>query len=435
MDHFLYRNGALHAEDVAIAHIAAEVGTPFYCYSTATLQRHYQVFKEALAGLDCLICYAVKANSNLAVLKVLADLGSGADVVSEGEFRRALAAGIPGERVIFSGVGKTRQELEFAIKNDVRQINVESEPELDLLNEVALAMGVKAPVSMRVNPDVDAKTHEKISTGKAENKFGIAFEDAPRLYRKAAAMPGIEVVGVDMHIGSQLTDLEPYEQAYTLMRDLIERLEADGIPIPRIDLGGGLGVPYTRDNQPPPLPFDYGALVRRVFAGMEDREFEIEPGRLIAANAGILVASTVFVKENAGRQFLILDAAMNDLVRPALYDAWHDIEPVIEAPASAEKVRYDVVGPICESGDTFAKQRDMPKIAQNDLIVFRSAGAYGAVMASEYNTRPPAPEVIVSKDRFAIARPRLTYDDILSKDRIPDWLETTETESSAVKTA
>jgi len=435
LDHFLYRNGALYAEDVAIADIAAEVGTPFYCYSTATLQRHYRLFEEALAGLDCLICYAVKANSNLAVLKVLAELGSGADVVSEGEFRRALAAGIPGERVIFSGVGKKRQELEFSLKNDVRQINIESEPELELLNEVALAMGVIAPISVRVNPDVDAKTHEKISTGKAENKFGIAYEDAPRLYRKAAEMQGIQVLGVDMHIGSQLTDLEPYEQAYTLMRDLIERLEADGIPIPRIDLGGGLGVPYTRDNQPPPLPFDYGAMVRRVFAGMEDREFEIEPGRLIAANAGILVASTVYIKENAGRRFLIVDAAMNDLVRPALYDAWHDIEPVIEAPASADIVRYDVVGPICESGDTFAKQRDMPQIAQNDLVVFRSAGAYGAVMASEYNTRPPAPEVIVSKDRFAIARPRLTYDDILSKDQIPDWLETIETETSAVKTA
>ena len=435
MDHFLYRNGALFAEDVSIAEIAAEVGTPFYCYSTATLERHYRLFEEALAGLDCLICYAVKANSNLAVLKTLARLGSGADVVSEGEFRRALAAGIPGERVIFSGVGKTRQELEFALKNNVRQVNVESEPELDLLNEVALAMGVVAPFSMRVNPDVDAKTHEKISTGKAENKFGIAYEDAPRLFRKAAQMAGIEVVGVDMHIGSQLTDLEPYEQAYTLMRDLIERLEAEGIPIPRIDLGGGLGVPYTRDNQPPPLPFDYGNMVRRVFAGMEGRSFEIEPGRLIAANAGILVSEVVYVKENAGRRFLILDAAMNDLVRPALYDAWHDIDPVNEAAANAVTQPYDVVGPICESGDTFAKQRVMPEVSQGDLVVFRSAGAYGAVMASEYNTRPPAPEVIVSKDRFAIARPRLTYDDILGKDRIPDWLEDAETATVSTQTA
>ncbi len=422
MDHFLYRDGVLHAEDVPVPGIAAEVGTPFYCYSTATLERHYSLFVEALGGLNCLICYAVKANSNLAVLRTLARLGSGADVVSEGEFRRALAAGIPGERIIFSGVGKTRRELQFALENNVRQINVESEPELHLLNEVALAMGVVAPMSMRVNPDVDAKTHEKISTGKAENKFGIAYEDAPRLYRVAADMAGIDVLGIDMHIGSQLTDLAPYEQAYVLMRDLVERLEADGIPIPRLDLGGGLGVPYTRDNQPPPLPFDYGAMVRRVFAGMEDREFEIEPGRLIAANSGILVASTVYVKENAGRRFLILDAAMNDLIRPALYDAWHDIEPVIEAEASAPKTTFDVVGPICESGDTFAKQRPMPNISQNDLVFFRSAGAYGAVMASEYNTRPPAPEVIVSGDRFAIARPRLTYDDILAKDVIPDWL-------------
>jgi len=292
-----------------------------------------------------------------------------------------------------------------------------------LLNEVALEMGVVAPISMRVNPDVDAKTHEKISTGKAENKFGIAYEDAPRLYRVAADMAGINVLGIDMHIGSQLTDLEPYEQAYVLMRDLVERLEADGIPIPRLDLGGGLGVPYTRDNQPPPLPFDYGAMVRRVFAGMEDREFEIEPGRLIAANAGILVSRTVYVKENAGRKFLILDAAMNDLVRPALYDAWHDIEPVVETKASAAKTPFDIVGPICESGDTFAKQRLMPEISAGDLVFFRSAGAYGAVMASEYNTRPPAPEVIVSGDRFAIARPRLTYDDILAKDVIPDWLD------------
>ncbi len=427
MDHFLYRNGALYAEDVAVAEIAEAVGTPFYCYSTATLERHYRLFEEALEGLNCLICYAVKANSNLAVLKTLGRLGSGADVVSEGEFRRALAAGIPGERVIFSGVGKTRQELEFALNNDVRQINVESEPELELLNDVALSLNAVAPVSMRVNPDVDAKTHEKISTGKAENKFGIAYEDAPRLYRKAAEMQGIRVVGVDMHIGSQLTDLEPYGQAYSLMRDLIGRLEADGIPIPRIDLGGGLGVPYTRDNQPPPLPFDYGAMVRRVFAGMHDREFEIEPGRLIAANAGILVAKTVYVKENAGQQFLILDAAMNDLVRPALYDAWHDIDPVKEASTDTSKQTYDVVGPICESGDTFAKQRLMPKIEQNDLVFFRSAGAYGAVMASEYNTRPPAPEVIVSKDRFVIARPRLTYDDMLGKDCMPEWFEEDET--------
>ena len=423
MDHFLYRDGRLHAEDVPVARIAEAVGTPFYCYSTATLTRHYRLFEEALKGLNSLICYAVKANSNLAVLKTLASLGAGADVVSEGEFRRALAAGIPGSKIIFSGVGKTRQELEFALRNGVRQINVESEPELDLLNMVAAALGAVAPISIRVNPDVDARTHEKISTGKAENKFGVAYEDAPRLYRRAEDMPNIKVMGMDVHIGSQLTDLAPYEEAYRRMRDLVERLEADGIAIARLDLGGGLGVPYTRSNQAPPLPLDYGAMVRRAFAGMEDRSFEIEPGRLIAANAGILVSKVIYVKRNAGRSFLILDAAMNDLIRPSLYDAWHDIVPVNEAEPGAETAPYDVVGPICESGDVFAKQRPMPLIGADDLVVFRGAGAYGAVMASEYNSRPPAPEVMVRGDQFAIIRPRLTYDDMLGKDRLPDWLD------------
>ncbi len=422
MDHFLYRNGALHAEDVPVATMAAEVGTPFYCYSTATFERHFTVFKDGLKALDPLICYAVKANSNLAVLKTLARLGAGADVVSEGEYRRALAAGIPGQRIIFSGVGKTRDELRFALENDVRQINVESEPELEALNDVALSMGTRAPVSMRVNPDVDAQTHEKISTGKAENKFGIAFDDAPAIYAKAAAMSGIEVVGVDMHIGSQLTNLEPFREAYTRMRDLVERLEAAGIPIPRLDIGGGLGVPYERTNSMPPLPTDYGKVVSEVFEGWEDREFECEPGRLIAANAGVLVAKVVYVKHAGDRRFLILDAAMNDLIRPALYDAWHDIEPVVEAEPGAELFAYDVVGPICESGDTFAKARMLPELKPGDLVVFRSAGAYGAVMSSEYNTRPPAPEVIVKGEEFAIARPRLTYDDMLGKDCIPEWL-------------
>ena len=422
MDHFLYRNGALHAEDVPVATMAAEVGTPFYCYSTATFERHFTVFKDGLKALDPLICYAVKANSNLAVLKTLARLGAGADVVSEGEYRRALAAGIPGQRIIFSGVGKTRDELRFALENDVRQINVESEPELEALNDVALSMGTRAPVSMRVNPDVDAQTHEKISTGKAENKFGIAFDDAPAIYAKAAAMAGIEVVGVDMHIGSQLTNLEPFREAYTRMRDLVERLEAAGIPIPRLDIGGGLGVPYERTNSIPPLPTDYGKVVSEVFEGWEDREFECEPGRLIAANAGVLVAKVVYVKHAGDRRFLILDAAMNDLIRPALYDAWHDIEPVVEAEPGAELFAYDVVGPICESGDTFAKARMLPELKPGDLVVFRSAGAYGAVMSSEYNTRPPAPEVIVKGEEFAIARPRLTYDDMLGKDCIPEWL-------------
>ncbi len=422
MDHFLYRDGRLHAEDADIMAIANDVGTPFYCYSTATLERHFTVFRDGLAGLDPLICYAVKANSNLAVLATLARLGAGADVVSEGEFRRALAAGIPGERIIFSGVGKTKAELVFALENGVRQINVESEPELDALNAVAVAMGVRAPVSFRVNPDVDAKTHEKISTGKAENKFGIAYEDAPRIYARAAAMPGIEVVGIDMHIGSQLTDLEPFREAYTRMRSLVEQLEAGGIPVPRLDIGGGLGVPYERTNEMPPLPTDYGKVVQEVFAGWEDREFECEPGRLIAANAGILVAEVIYVKEAGERRFAILDAAMNDLIRPALYDAYHEIVPVVEPAPGTPTFEYDVVGPICESGDTFAKARKMPELKAGDLVAFRSAGAYGAVMSSEYNTRPPAPEVIVKRDEFALARPRLTYDDMLGRDKVPDWL-------------
>ncbi len=422
MDHFLYRDGRLHAEDVDIAAIASDVGTPFYCYSTATFERHFTVFRDGLKGLDPLICYAVKANSNLAVLATLARLGAGADVVSEGEFRRALAAGIPGERIIFSGVGKTKAELAFALANDVRQINVESEPELDALSEVAVSMGVRAPVSFRVNPDVDAKTHEKISTGKAENKFGIAYEDAPRIYARAATMPGIDVVGIDMHIGSQLTDLEPFREAYTRMRELVERLEASGIAIPRLDIGGGLGVPYERTNEMPPLPTDYGTVVREVFAGWEDREFECEPGRLIAANAGILVAQVIYVKQAGERRFAILDAAMNDLIRPALYDAYHEIVPVIEPAPGTPTYEYDVVGPICESGDTFAKARKLPELKAGDLVAFRSAGAYGAVMSSEYNTRPPAPEVIVKRDEFALARPRLTYDDMLGRDEMPDWL-------------
>jgi diaminopimelate decarboxylase len=424
MDHFLYRDGMLHAEDLPLEVIASEVGTPFYCYSTATLERHFTVFRDGLAALDPLICYAVKANSNLAVLATLARLGAGADVVSEGEFRRALAAGIPGKRIIFSGVGKTADELAFALSNDVRQINVESEPELEVLDAVASGMGVRAPVSFRVNPDVDAKTHEKISTGKAENKFGIAYADAPRIYARAAAMQGIDVVGIDMHIGSQLTDLEPFREAYTRMRTLVERLEGQGIPIPRLDIGGGLGVPYERtSNEMPPLPTDYGKVVSEVFAGWEDREFECEPGRLIAANAGVLVAKVIYVKRAGDRRFLILDAAMNDLIRPALYDAYHEIVPVAEPRPGTPTHAYDVVGPICESGDTFAKARNLPELEAGDLIAFRSAGAYGAVMASEYNTRPPAPEVIVRGDEFALARPRLTYDDMLGRDKIPGWLD------------
>lgn len=421
MDHFLYRNGELHAEDVAIRDIAAEVGTPFYVYSTATLERHFRVFDEALSPNPHLVCFAVKSNSNIAVLRVLAKLGAGMDVVSGGEYRRALAAGVPGEKIVFSGVGKTREEMAFVLEHGVRQFNVESEPELLVLSEVAASMGKVAPITLRVNPDVDAKTHEKISTGKSENKFGIPIAKAREIYKMAAALPGIDVVGVDMHIGSQLTDLAPFEEAYTKMRELALALRDDGHNIRRLDLGGGLGIPYTRSNEAPPLPAEYGAMVRRVLGDL-GCELEIEPGRLISGNAGLLVSSVIYVKEGEGRDFLILDAAMNDLVRPSMYGAHHDIIPVTEAEAGTEPQPFDVVGPVCETGDTFAKGRNLPALQPEDLVAFRSAGAYGAVMASEYNTRPLIPEVLVSGDQFAVIRARPTFDEILARDTIPQWL-------------
>lgn len=421
MDHFLYRNGELHAEDVAIREIAAEVGTPFYVYSAATLERHFRVFDEALSPNPHLVCFAVKSNSNVAVLRVLAKLGAGMDVVSGGEYRRALAAGVPGEKIVFSGVGKTREEMAFVLEHGVRQFNVESEPELLALSEVAASMGKVAPITLRVNPDVDAKTHEKISTGKSENKFGIPIAKAREIYKMAAGLPGIDVVGVDMHIGSQLTDLAPFEEAYTKMRALALALREDGHNIRRIDLGGGLGIPYTRSNEAPPLPAEYGAMVKRVLGDL-GCELEIEPGRLISGNAGLLVSSVIYVKEGEGRDFLILDAAMNDLVRPSMYGAHHDIIPVIEAEAGTEPQPFDVVGPVCETGDTFAKARALPALHPEDLVAFRSAGAYGAVMASEYNTRPLIPEVLVSGDQFAVIRARPTFDEILARDTIPQWL-------------
>lgn len=421
MDHFLYRNGELHAEDVAIREIAAEVGTPFYVYSAATLERHFRVFDEALSPNPHLVCFAVKSNSNVAVLRVLAKLGAGMDVVSGGEYRRALAAGVPGEKIVFSGVGKTREEMAFVLENGVRQFNVESEPELLVLSEVAASMGKVAPITLRVNPDVDAKTHEKISTGKSENKFGIPIAKAREIYKMAAGLPGIDVVGVDMHIGSQLTDLAPFEEAYTKMRALALALREDGHNIRRLDLGGGLGIPYTRSNEAPPLPAEYGAMVKRVLGDL-GCELEIEPGRLISGNAGLLVSSVIYVKEGEGRDFLILDAAMNDLVRPSMYGAHHDIIPVIEAEAGTEPQPFDVVGPVCETGDTFAKARALPALQPEDLVAFRSAGAYGAVMASEYNTRPLIPEVLVSGDQFAVIRARPTFDEILARDTIPQWL-------------
>jgi diaminopimelate decarboxylase len=421
MDHFLYRNGVLHAEDVPLPDIAAEVGTPFYCYSTATLRRHFRLFDEALEGLDHLVCYAMKANSNQAVLKLMCDLGAGVDVVSGGEYRRARAAGFSGDKIVFSGVGKTAEELRLALGGGVRQINLESEPEMELVSSIAASMGVTVPVTIRVNPDVDAKTHEKIATGKSENKFGIPIARAREVYAHAARLSGIEVIGIDVHIGSQLTDLAPFEQAYRKVAELTETLRADGHDIRRLDLGGGLGIPYERSNSAPPLPVEYGDLIKRT-VGHLGCEVEIEPGRLIAGNAGLLVSGVIFVKSGEGRDFLILDAAMNDLVRPAMYGAWHDIVPVVEPAPGTETQAYDIVGPVCETGDTFARSRSMTPVLPGDLVAFRSAGAYGAVMASEYNTRPLVPEVLVHGHQFAVIRARPSYEEIINRDSIPSWL-------------
>lgn len=421
MDHFIYRDGVLHAEDVDLREIAATVGTPVYVYSSATLLRHVEVFREALAGLPHMIAYAMKANSNQAVIKLLSDAGCGMDVVSGGEYARAVAAGVPGDRIVFSGVGKTKEEVRAALQGGVRQINVESEPELDMISAVATALNVSAPIAVRVNPDVDARTHAKIATGKAENKFGIPIGRARAVYARAAALPGISVVGIDVHIGSQLTDLAPYEAAFTKVAELTDVLRADGHDIRRLDLGGGLGIPYVQDNAAPPLPFDYGQVVRRT-VGHLGCEIEIEPGRLVAGNAGILLARTIFRKSGEDRDFLILDAAMNDLIRPAMYEAHHDIVPVMEAPPGADMRPVDVVGPVCETGDTFARERPLPDIGPGDLVAFRSAGAYGAVMASEYNSRPLVAEVLVDGDRFAVIRPRPTIEDMIARDRLPDWM-------------
>ncbi len=421
MDHFIYRNGVLHAEDVPVPEIAAAVGTPFYLYSAATLTRHLRLFDEALEGLDHLICFAMKANSNLAVLKLMGDLGAGMDVVSAGEYLKARAAGIPGERIVFSGVGKTREEMRIALEGGIRQFNVESEPEMEALDEVALSLGKVAPVAFRVNPDVDPRTHAKIATGKAENKFGIPISRAAEVYARAARLPGLEVVGIDVHIGSQLTDLEPFELAYGRVAELARRLRAEGHDIRRLDLGGGLGIPYERANSAPPLPVEYGEVIRRTVGDL-GCEIEIEPGRLIAGNAGIMVSRVIYVKSGEDREFLILDSGMNDLVRPAMYEAHHDIIPVAEPAPGTERAVYDVVGPICETGDTFARGREMPAMAAGDLVAFRSAGAYGAVMASEYNSRPLIPEVMVRGDQFAVIRRRPSFDEMINRDTIPPWL-------------
>ena len=423
MNHFELSGGELACEDVPLARIAEAVGTPVYVYSSATLERHYTVLRDALvaAGLgNPLIAFAVKANSNVAVLATLAALGAGADVVSEGEVRRALAAGVPPERIVFSGVGKTEAEVEFALRTGVAEINVESEPELHLVNTVAQRLGTRAAIAIRVNPDVEAGGHAKISTGKAENKFGVSMSEAERLYANASNMAGVRPVGVACHIGSQITEMAPYEAAFGKMRKLVERLRAEGMSVERVDLGGGLGVPYF--NQPTPAsPADYAAMIAKSMAGLKDIQFAFEPGRMIAANAGVLVARVLHVNARPeGRRFLVLDAAMNDLLRPAMYDAYHDIRPV--KPREGEPVVYDVVGPICETGDTFTRDRMLPPIKGGDLVAFMSAGAYGAAMSSEYNSRLLAPEVLVKGAEFAVVRPRPTYEDMLARERPAPWL-------------
>ncbi len=422
MDHFTYRGGALFAEDVPVAEIAAAVGTPFYVYSTATLTRHFQLFDDALAFADHLVCFAMKSLSNQAVLRVLAQAGAGMDVVSAGEYLRAKAAGVPGDKIVFSGVGKTADEMRLALEGGIRQFNVESEPEMIALDAVAQSLGLVAPITLRINPDVDAKTHAKIATGKSENKFGIPISRARDVYALAATLKGLKVVGIDVHIGSQLTELAPFEAAYAKVAELTETLRADGHEITRLDLGGGLGIPYARSNEAPPLPSDYGAMIERTL-GHLGCEIEIEPGRLISGNAGLMVSKVIYVKSGEDRDFLILDGAMNDLIRPAMYDAWHDIVPVVEPAPGTATARYDIVGPVCESGDTFAKGREIPPMVAGDLVAFRSAGAYGAVMASEYNSRPLIPEVLVHGDQFAVIRKRPSYEEMIARDSLPEWLE------------
>jgi diaminopimelate decarboxylase len=408
----------MHAEDVSLKKLAAEVGTPFYCYSTATIERHYRVFREALGGLDALVAYAVKANPNLSVIGTLARLGAGADVVSLGEMKRALAAGVPADRIIFSGVGKTRDEMGEALDAGIFQFNLESEPEAAQLSEVAAAKGATAQVAFRVNPDVDAGTHAKISTGKAENKFGVPIDRALDAYAMAAALPGLDPVGVAVHIGSQLAQLGPLERAFTRVGELIAELRRAGHAIGRADLGGGLGIPYYPDLPPPPSPAEYGAMVRRVTASWDVR-LVFEPGRLIVGNAGVLVTRALFVKTGAVTKFVVVDAAMNDLLRPTLYDAYHRIRAV--RPRDGRMVA-SIVGPVCESGDTFAEGRELTPVEPDDLLAIMTAGAYGATMASTYNSRLLVPEVMVRDDRWTVVRPRQTYEALLGQDRLAPWL-------------
>ncbi len=421
MHHFSYKNGVLHAEDVNLKTLAEEVGTPFYCYSTATLERHFHVLNEAFKDTDHLICYAMKANSNQAVIKTMAKLGAGMDVVSEGELRRALAAGVPARKIVFSGVCKTAKEMAFALREGIACFNVESEPELELLSEVALRVGQRAAVSIRVNPDVDAKTHAKITTGKADNKFGISYIKAPEVYARAAALPNIDVVGVDMHIGSQITELAPFEQAFKLMAELVASLKAQGHNIRHLDLGGGLGVPYRGTNDVPPHPDEYAAMVKRTL-GHLGLKYMMEPGRLIVGNAGIMVTRVIYKKENEGKHFIIQDGAMNDLIRPTLYDAYHEILAVDEA-RNEKAVEADVVGPVCETGDYLAKGRRLSDVGPGDLLAVMTAGAYGAVQSGTYNTRPLIAEVLVKGEQWAIVRPRQTYEELLGLDQTAPWQE------------
>ena len=422
MHHFTYRNGVLHAEDVAVSQIAAEVGTPFYCYATATLARHFRVFTEALKGLDATVCYAVKANSNIAVIRTLVGLGAGCDVVSGGELWLALKAGAQPSKIVFSGVGKTEEELRLALTHEVGQINVESQAELRTLSRIAAAMGKSARVAIRVNPDVDAGSLDKISTGRKEDKFGIDWTLAPALYREARDLPGISPTGVAVHIGSQITSLAPFEAAFLRVRDLVLMLRADGFDIRHLDLGGGLGVPYDHaSNTSPPSPNEYGQIVRRT-VGDIGCKLAFEPGRVIVGNAGIMVSRVIALKETPSRRFVILDAAMNDLVRPAMYGARHDIIPVREAGAGAATEPADVVGPVCETTDCFAKGYPLPALMAGDLVAFLTAGAYGAAMASSYNSRPLVPEVLVTGDRFAVVRRRPSFEEMIALEQLPPWM-------------
>jgi diaminopimelate decarboxylase len=421
MHHFAYRDGVLHAEAVNLDALAAAVGTPFYCYSSATLERHYKVFTGAFADVRALVCYAMKANSNQAVIKTLAKLGAGADVVSGGELKRARAAGIPADKIMFSGLGKTAAELALALDERILCINVESEPELDLLSSIAASKGQTAPISLRVNPDVDSKTHAKIATGRSEDKFGIPLSRARAVYARAAKLPGLKVAGVDMHIGSQITELDPFGDAFALLAGFVRTLRADGHTISHIDLGGGLGIPYRNDNEPPPSPEAYAKVVKRATRDLDCRLI-FEPGRLIVGNAGILVTRVLFVKQGEAKNFVVVDAAMNDLIRPTLYEAYHEIWPVSEPAVSARRIRADVVGPVCESGDFLALGRDLVEPASGALLAVMTAGAYGAVQAGTYNTRALVAEVLVKGSEWALVRPRLDVDQLIALDRMPDWL-------------